>query len=139
MVGRLVVPLLLGCASLAQACECIEPSIKNAKRHSDIVFRGTITDMRDTGRGYKTVVFRVVRVWKGQVTTTFEMPAFADPFTSGCVGLWPALLEIGSDIVVYAHRVNDGSFLTGTCSRTRFARDSVDFKTLGPGRPPISN
>jgi hypothetical protein len=139
MMGRLLVPMILSCAGLVHACECVEPSIKSAKRQSAIVFRGTVIDIRDSGKGYKTVVFRVIRVWKGRIGVTLEMPAFADPFASPCVGLWPALLEIGGDLLVYAHKVDGYNFLTSACSRTRFAIDSQDFKTLGLGKLPISN
>ena len=109
-------------------------------KHSDVVFRGTITDLRDTGKGYGVVVFRITRVWKGHVGPILEMPALVDPAASPCVSLlWPGRLEIGGDLLVYAHKVNDGTLLTSTCSRTRFARDSQDFKILGAGRPPNSN
>jgi hypothetical protein len=138
-MGRLLVTIILSCAGLVQACECAEPSIKSAKRQSAIVFRGTVTDMRDSGKGYRTVVFRVTRVWKARIGLTLEMRAVADPFASPCVGLWPALLEIGGDLLVYAHKVNGYNFLTSACSRTRFAKDSQDFKTLGLGKLPISN
>jgi hypothetical protein len=70
--------------------------------HSEVVFRGTIVELRDSQKpadlpaGFardtkKTVVFRVSRVWKGEVGETFEMPAVEE--TSACVGFWPSILK----------------------------------------------
>jgi hypothetical protein len=40
----------------------------------------------------RTIVFHVTRVWKGDVNTTFEMPAVAE--MDDCQGFWPAYLKI---------------------------------------------
>ena len=64
--------------TIAHACDCANPSVKIKLDRSDVVFRGTITALRDADKPAgiplglaadtnKIVVFRVMRVWKGDV------------------------------------------------------------------------
>jgi hypothetical protein len=82
-------------------------------------------------------VFRVSRVWKGDVGETFEMPAVEE--TSACMGFWPSDLKVGSDLLVYAWRVGS-AYYTGICGSHILARengkDAKDFEELGPGAKP---
>jgi hypothetical protein len=130
------------------ACTCEAPGVRDAKSYADVVFRGTIVALRDSGRPPvgggdtgKIAVFRVTRVWKGDVGSTFEMPAYEE--TSACWGFWPRLLRVDNDLLVYAKRWDwDGKtpgtfrFETSICSRTELARDNKDLAELGAGYEP---
>ena len=125
-----VVAGLLASGVIASACECIPPSVGTAKRQSDVVFRGAVTEIHD----YK-VTLRVIRVWKGKPGVTFQMSALEEPVMHFCVGMWSSV-KIGDDVLVYAHRVNNGTYWTRPCSRTRIAKGNEDLKQLGAGWPP---
>ena len=111
-----------------------------------MIFRGTIIELRDSGKGVnnaggwyrdtgKIAVFRVTRVWKGDVEETFEMPAIEE--TSTCMGFWPSHLKVGNDLLVYASRFSkSGPYVTDICTRTALAKDAKDFGELGPGSEP---
>jgi hypothetical protein len=122
--------------------------VQGAKEAAEVVFRGMIVEFRDSGKDFalgvvfsgdtkKLAVFRVGRVWKGEVGPTFEMPAVGE--TSMCMGFWPHLLKVGSDLLVYANRGSPGrpEYYTDICTRTAFAKDAKDdFDQLGPGEEP---
>jgi hypothetical protein len=112
-----------------------------------LVFRGTIIELRDSkpvvgfSPGWiqdtkKIAVFRVIRVWKGEVGQTFEMPAIEE--TSACIGFWPSVLKVGSDLLVYASGNSTTSgYFTSICGFHKLARDALkDLKKLGPGKDP---
>ena len=42
--------------SLLRACDCIEPTAKEAERGSEVVFRGTVEGFRDSGKGEHIVI-----------------------------------------------------------------------------------
>jgi hypothetical protein len=127
----------------AYGCDCDEPTVKDAAKMATVIFRGTITALKPSGKPYtfrrpsgteKIAVFRVTRVWKGEVSRTFEMPAVLEE--PDCLGFAPQFVKPGAELVVYAFRM-DGVFITGICTRTRFVRyASEDFKDLGPGWEP---
>ena len=124
-------------ASLALGCDCNWPNVRDAKRRANIVFRGRITGFRDTGKGYQMAVFSVDRVWKGNVTATFEMPALEEG--AACLGFWPNLLKVGKNLLVYAYRFpKETDYITDICTRTSDVERSKDFADLGPGRAPKS-
>jgi hypothetical protein len=146
MVARL--SSVLACSAVAAyACGCKAPSVKAAKEHSGVVFRGTIVELRDAPGPFtsspplfrdtgKTAVIRVNRVWKGEVGETFEMPAIEE--TSVCIGFWPDFLKVGADLLVYAGRFfGTSTYVTSVCTRTSFAKNAKDdFDQLGPGEEP---
>ena len=133
LFARLVTILIFG-TSLTYACECSSPSLQDAQRRYDIIFRGKITRFRVTSEG-KQAVFTVERVWKGDIARTFEMPAHEE--TNGCGGFWPDWLKVGNDLIVFAVKiVKTGYYVTNICSRTGFAATSSDLSVLGPGRLP---
>lgn len=79
------------------------------------------------------VVFKVTRVWKGDVGQEFEMPAIEE--TSACIGFWPSFLKVGEDLLVYASRFGGSEYKTAICGDQKLAKDADnDFKTLGPAR-----
>jgi len=134
--------------SIAKSCECSESTVEQSRDRAEVVFRGTIIALRDTktpskigGRVHdlkKVAVFRVTRVWKGDVGETFEMPAVEE--TSMCTGFWPTFLKIGNDLVIYARRFKgQPEYYTDICTRTMPASDAAkfkDFDKLGPGEEP---
>ena len=138
--------LLFTALSLCWACDCTEPSVEAKRSHAELIFRGTIIELRDasqTANTYsvltryikKTVVFRVSRVWKGNVGQTFEMPAVEE--TSACIGFWPAFLKVGQDLLVYAGRFGGAEYLTSICGNHKPAMSAgEDFRALGPGKEP---
>jgi hypothetical protein len=129
--------MLMFGVSLARGCECVSSDVQSSQKRAEIVFRGRITGLRDTGDGTHAVIFAVDRVWKGDVPRTFEMPAIRE--TSMCIGFWTSYLEVGNDLLVYAYRIDGkGDFITDICSRTALAEKSKDFAELGPGHAPKS-
>lgn len=120
-------------ASVALGCDCAHVSVKQAKKWADVVFRGSITDIS----GGK-VVFRVERVWKGNIGRTFEMPELREE--AACIGFWPSQLKVGNDLLVYAKwqpfGSRDGAYFTNICTRTRLSSGAgEDFRKLGRGKP----
>ncbi len=121
-------------AESALGCECVPVSLSEAKAMAELVFRGTITDIR----GGK-VSFRVDRVWKGDVGRTFYMPDF--PESSACTGFLPKWLRVGNDLLVFAARLHrysgDNDYFTNICTRTSLASEAGNaFEKLGRGRLP---
>src|SRR5690349_15135535 len=68
------VSVLFSSTFLFDQCDDIAVSAKEAKHLSEVVFQGTIEGFRGSGTD-RTVIFRVSRVWKGQIGPTLEMPA----------------------------------------------------------------
>ena len=64
MTIRLVTMLCF--IAIAQACDCIPFPAREAKKGSEIVFRGTVVRFRNAEKGEPMVTFHVTRVWKGQ-------------------------------------------------------------------------
>jgi hypothetical protein len=128
--------LLLGLfwnASVAFGCDCVTLPVSQEKRGAEVVFRGTITEIRGG-----TVHFRVERVWKGNVGRTFEMP---DVTGLGCIGFWPSLLFEGNDLLVFAWRLDrypgDNEYFTALCSGTSLASQAGEtLAKLGKGSAP---
>jgi|SRR5580704_12666199 hypothetical protein len=119
--------------SVALGCDCVPISVKQAKNGAGVVFRGTITGISE-GK----IFFRVDRVWKGDVGRTFEMPEFTEG--AACLGFWPALLQVGHGLLVYAWILpgsKDGAYFTSICTRTQLSQSAgEDFARLGRGKPP---
>jgi len=150
MTRRLLVVLAIF-ANAAFACECRGLSVKEASTAAEVIFRGTIMSFRDSPVDFgvpgmlkstkKLVVFRVTRVWKGEVGEIFEMPAARE--TTACIGFWPSFLEEGADLLVYASRAaaitGNREYYTDICTRTMLAKKSGDLKRLGAGKLPIGN
>jgi hypothetical protein len=118
----------------ALGCDCAPVSLNQARSRAEVVFRGTITDIRGGN-----VSFRVDRVWKGDVGRTFNMPDF--PETSACIGFLDKWLQVGDDLVVFAWRVHrypgDNEYVTDICTRTGLASEAGDaLEKLGRGRLP---
>jgi len=148
MLAR-VLSLLLAAISVCEACDCVEASVQQKRDHADIIFRGTIVELKDSstngaiqpgfGRDLKKiVVFKVDRVWKGQVGRTFEMPAIEE--TSACIGFWPTFLKVGEELLVYASRFGSPDYLTSICGNHKPVKDAEkDFGILGRGREPVAS
>ena len=135
-VLRLIAVLFCSMTAV-HACDCFTPKISKAKKRADIVFRGRITGFRDTGLGYRNIVFAVDRVWKGRVPPTFEMPVFKEQ--AACLGFWPDFVQVGRHLLVYAYRLgNPPVYFTDICSRTSLVENTKDFAELGLGHKPTS-
>ena len=132
---------------IAHACRCSEPSEQLKINRSDVIFRGTLIELRDSRTDHsdrfyqdtkKIAVFRVARAWKGDVGPFFEMPAVKE--TSMCIGFWPDFLKVGMDLLVYANRSRiqgrEDEYYTGICGFHKPASGSKDLKILGPGEDP---
>jgi len=140
----------------AVACGCTAPPpIELAKKNADLIFQGKVVGLRpglnppqigqlmiDTG---KVLVIRVVRVWKGDLPSTFEMPAWE---TAGaCMGFSREHLQIGTELLIYAKRwkrsdalapffMPDAYYTETPCSRTALVGQTKDLDSLGQGYPP---
>jgi hypothetical protein len=123
-------------------CDCREPSVEAKRDDSDIVFRGTIIAFREspvrTDKGPtvrytgRIAVFRVVRIWKGEVSQTLEMPEAME--TTACTGFWTSL-KMGEDLLIYASRIGS-EYYTAICGYYKGAKSAKDLKKLGPGKDP---
>jgi hypothetical protein len=98
MIRRFALSFCLA-ATADLACDCIVLSAKEATRYSEVVFRGTIVGFRDSGAGYKMVVFQVNRVRKGQAPKTFEV---ANLGVESCDGFFP--VKVGYDLLACGDR-----------------------------------
>jgi hypothetical protein len=112
---------------------------KEAKGFSEVVFRGTVEGFRDSGKGYRLVIFRVDRVWKGRVGPTFEMPAVE---SEELCWAWPhSMLNIGNELIVYGNRMPGGrypeNYYPAPC-QTSLATKTRDPHHLGRGWKPRS-
>ena len=119
---------------MALGCDCVGLSVNEAKKAAEVVFRGTIIDV-SAGK----VIFRVDRVWKGNVRPTLDMPEFIEG--AACLGFHERMLKVGSDLLVYATRLhrssNDEDYFTSICTRTNFSSDAGDdLSRLGKGKSP---
>lgn len=148
--------LALVTAARSYGCSCARPPAEQKKARAEIVFRGTITEIREPEkpkpgewRKPKILVFRVSRVWKGKVGEVFEMPGVEGVID--CTGFWPQLAKVGTDVLVYASRNgNSADFHTNICggnllaSAPRSVADHAwesaakDLAALGPGSAPAS-
>jgi hypothetical protein len=161
MIPRVALVVLM-LANVSVACKCRETTASHALEHSDIVFRGTVVEVRDVEmirdvavqrsshnfaqRQKQIVVFRVTRVWKGDVTESFEMPVMTGTVTS-CSGDWNSWARVGNDLLVFSVRWAPGQYgysggelgyyVTQACSHTGLAHQkSKDFQELGQGIEP---
>lgn len=114
-----------------------------------MVFRGTIVELKNSDRALtipsglvddtrKMAVFRISRVWKGEVGETFEMPAVRE--TSACMGFWPSYLRVGSELIVYANK-HGSEYYTSICGNHKpvkdaNGKDAKDLSELGAGEEP---
>jgi hypothetical protein len=134
MFFRFVI-VLWGSIGLGFACDCLRLPVKDAERGADIVFRGTIIALRGTETHNPVATFKVVRVWKGNVKETFEMPASQESY--GCLGFGPKV-EVSADILVYAHRLvrSDPDYFPMTCQTELATKAKDQIQQLGFGRKP---
>jgi hypothetical protein len=136
MTVRFVLALFTSVSFSTAQCDDVEISTQQAKRSSEVVFQGTIEAFGGTGSD-RTVMFRVSRVWKGQVGRTFEMPAIE---TSGglCTAFWEGMLVIGNELVVYASHLPSlgSSEYFPLRSKTTLVSRAKDLSQLGRGHKP---
>jgi hypothetical protein len=135
MIARFVFVLLLSTYLFAQ-CDDIEVSTRKAKRLSEVVFQGTVEGFRGSGPN-RVVIFRVTRVWKGPVGSTFEMPAFETGGES-CNAFWAGSLARGNELVVYASHFPDPTSKEyfPMRSKTTLVSHAKDISQLGRSHKP---
>ncbi len=142
MVLRIAI-ILAVLVNIVQAC-CLQITVGQAASEADIVFRGTVTEIHDANRDILTdilqprkriAVFRVNRVWKGNVGGTVEIPLPQSDIHPG----WGSFATIGNELLVYARKdPKTSEYLTSICYRTTIAQKAVkDLQELGPGEPPV--
>lgn len=123
----------------AFACECAGISTSRALRQADAVFRGTLVESTDVGRGddaRSDLHFRVDTVYKG---TAYRDQLVATTRDKQDCGLHP---RPNSTWVVFATEGMQGRgdeavsrLLTSVCSGN--LPDGTAPAQLGPGRPPV--
>ena len=136
----LFVGLFVFATNIVAQCDCDDPGARESKRGADIVFRGTVSEFRDSPKGERLVVFLVNRVWKGPVTKTYEMLAIDTEIA--CFGFSPGVLLLGNDLLVFGSAFGSSKsqpypFLSMRCS-TKLFRNAKDIHQLGLGRKPNS-
>lgn len=131
---RTLVVLSLVCAWLAirqppaQACSCELGTVIDDLEASDVVFRGEVTLIRRPDDYNTFVIFRVSRLWKGNVGPT--------------IGLW-AVAQHDDDcgyvfIKGFEYFVFSNGHSTSTCSYTsRIVHGRPEWPELGAGREPV--
>jgi len=109
---------------------------KEAESYSELVFRGKVQNYNRS-----VAVFRVSRVWKGDIPRNYEMPAMES--TELCDGFPPRLLVAGNELMIYARRVQSqwGDYVFFVYfplhCQIRLAKDAkADFRQLGRGHKP---
>jgi hypothetical protein len=117
LVAALVAP------APAFACECTPITPSRAARQADAIFRGTVTDLRNVGRGEDARIdirFEVDAVYKGSV---YREQVVASPRDGAACGLSP---RVGSTWVIFAIEGIQGSgdeavlrLVTDTCRGNR--------------------
>ena len=127
MLTRLLLALCIPAAA-AYACTEVWLPTKQVKRHSEFVFRGTLTAQTFTN-GNEVLAFHVTRVWKGRVPETFELPV--NPLAGGCTHLFASRVAIGTEFVIFAGK----TAFTGDEVSAR-SPDAQWLQELGPGRKP---
>ena len=133
-LARLFVGLIFA-AGLGAACEAVYLPANGEKKHAEVVFRGTISEYRDSGTGYKIAVYRVSRVWKGRVGQTMELSTFPGYSDAPCASFSTKLFDIGSDVIVFARKEKGKDFLTGYWWALS-AQHYPYLSQLGPGKQP---
>jgi hypothetical protein len=130
--------VLLVSLQAALCCEVVEPSVKDAVKQAEIVFRGSITEISESA-----ITFRVDRVWKGHVPAVFSMPKLVWRSTPCMPGFYQGHVSAGAELLVYARRmpgVDGTGYVPSPGSRTAPVQNaSEDLKKLGTGRPPTSD
>ena len=122
---------LLGLALIptpASACSCVLSSLEAAREEATAVFEGTLDRFEDVG-DVTYAVFRVRRVWKGQMTRNVRVRAAR-------LTMCPPHLEVGATRIVYAMGPARDLRIE-PCSRTAFSHN--DAAELGASRPPRSS
>jgi hypothetical protein len=108
--------------------------VKGAVKQAEIVFRGTISEIRDS-----EIVFRVEGVWKGKVPPVFAMRKIVS--TAPCIpGFFDNHIRVGAELLVYARRspqVSGTGYVAQVGSRTGLLQDAAeDLRRLGRGHSP---
>jgi len=130
---RFAVLALLSLKLTAMQCDCVG-SDREDKRGAELVFRGTVIAFQ---KGDRIVVFRVSRVFNGDPTETFEMPAIEAG--AACFGFPPGTLRIGNELLVYASTFGSTgpADLSLKCA-TKLWSETKNIRRLGRGRKPRS-
>lgn len=148
-MGVRLLSIVLLAAGVCSACSCLPGSVEDRRDGAEIIFRGTIIELREVAKrgdskkpahidlpardSGRIVVFKVSRVWKGNVGQIFEMPGLEE--TSACIGFWPTFLRVGADLLVYSSRLEGSVYVTSICGRHKEAQSAdKDFKILGAGK-----
>jgi hypothetical protein len=122
-------------AGLVSACDCARLPVKDARLAAEIIFRGTVVNIHESPEHFPVATFKVTRVWKGNVSRTFEMLAFRED--AGCIGFLPTV-EIGADFLIYARRLdrNAPDYLPLPCQTDLISRAGDQLRKLGSGKEP---
>ena len=122
---------------LTHAMQCDCASGPEDKRGAEIVFRGKVVAFHEFAKDSRIVVFRVIRVFNGDPTETFEMPALESG--EACFGFYPGMLRIGNEILVYASSFGSTgpADLSVRCA-TKLWSETNNVRKLGRGKKPRS-
>jgi hypothetical protein len=124
----LVVFFLAGLLSFninnVSACTCIQHTFQEMFDGSDSVFEGRVVNI-DTPEDYDSgmqvkVTFQVLKVWKGEATTTVNV--YTHVQTTACG--YPFGDKPGDTYLVYAYKY-EGQLSTSRCSRTHLWSDAL--------------
>jgi hypothetical protein len=102
-------------ASPVMACDCMEQSLEDAVRANDLVFRGTVTNLKRPSdpHGRVKVSVKVERAWKGQLSG--EVTIFTPADSAMCAYEFAS----GHEYLIYATSAAKGGPEVSLCSRTK--------------------
>jgi hypothetical protein len=116
-------------------CELVVPGVKVAAKRAGVIFRGSVSEIRES-----EIVFRVDRVWKGRVPAVMVMPRIEWRDTPCMPGFYQGHVRVGAEMLVYARTIpwlKVEGYVPEAGSRTALVRDATeDLGRLGRGRPP---
>lgn len=108
----------------ARACSCVEPDRAGAFERAELVFEGVLIRHEGSPRG-NMAVFRVERVWKGEVSAQFAVAAI------GPNSMCPPHFVPGERFIVYADPSPDGPRVVNCARHARGADVPAERSLLG--------
>lgn len=113
--------LLIGTTGLACTCPLTTLSLEETAKY-ELIFKGTVTSVRDCGDRFGEAVFKVDEVYKGNVTEAFSVLFECD---DPCAKKF----QSGEEWIIYSNHRQLNNAKMDWCSRSRkfFSNDKEDY------------
>lgn len=119
-------------ANSVHALSCLETTLEKDLDAADIVFLGSVTDIKETTKEYGTVTFEVSEYWKGEVAKKITINSQLMGW-----GMMEPFYKLNEKYVVFAS--NDGRGMSAgiDCGRTQRIHENSEILTnLKKGKIP---